>query len=160
MTFRPVPACVFPYRVRLTMILNDAVPVFCAESVAEHLTTVRPIGNRLPEGGSQRTSTAPSSLSVAVTLYVTRTRFAPLGARTVFEVAPINLGGVRSNSIPGAARVPFHVSVPTPALSERSTVPLPDADWKTPVPPVIVKFCGSFRTGSRSTHWAPSASAN
>ena len=91
------------------MILNDAFPVFCAESVAEHLTTVRPIGNRLPEGGSQRTSTAPSSLSVAVTLYVTRTRFAPLGARTVFEVAPINLGGVRSNSIPGAARVPFHV---------------------------------------------------
>ena len=42
---------------RLTVTLNDAFPVFPLVSVAEHLTTVRPIGNRLPERGAQVTGT-------------------------------------------------------------------------------------------------------
>ena len=75
-------------RLRLTVILNDALAVFALVSVAVQLTTVRPIGNRLPERGAQVTGTSPSAPSLAVTLYVTRTRRARLGARTVFEVAP------------------------------------------------------------------------
>jgi hypothetical protein len=39
------------------VILNDAFAVFALESVAEHLTTVRPIGNRLPERGLHVTGT-------------------------------------------------------------------------------------------------------
>ena len=46
-----------PYLFALTVILNDAFPVFALESVAEHLTVLRPIGNRLPERGSQATGT-------------------------------------------------------------------------------------------------------
>jgi hypothetical protein len=47
---------------------NDAFAVFALESEAEHLTTVRPIGKRLPERGKQMTGTAPSTASAAVTL--------------------------------------------------------------------------------------------
>lgn len=45
------------HRVGLTVILNAAFAVFALESVAEHLTIVRPIGNRLPERGKQVTGT-------------------------------------------------------------------------------------------------------
>src|SRR5688572_5299724 len=90
----------------ITVILNDVFPVFALESVAEHLTTVRPIGNRPPERGSQMTRTCPSTLSLAVTSYVTRALFAPLGARTVFDVAPLSVGGVTSNSKFGTSSVP------------------------------------------------------
>jgi len=39
------------------VILNAAFAVFALESIAEHLTTVRPIGKRLPERGLQVTGT-------------------------------------------------------------------------------------------------------
>ena len=45
------------HRLRRTVILNAAFAVFPLESGAEHLTAVRPIGNRLPEGGVQVTGT-------------------------------------------------------------------------------------------------------
>ena len=45
------------YRVGLTVTLKDAFAVFALESVAEHVTTVRPIGNRLPDRGVQVTGT-------------------------------------------------------------------------------------------------------
>ena len=80
------------------MTLNTAFAVFALESVAEHSTELCPIGNRVPERGVHPTGTRPSAASVAITLYVTRTRFAPLGARTVFGAAPLSLGGVVSKS--------------------------------------------------------------
>ena len=40
-------------RVRLTVILKAALAVFALESVAEHLTTVLPMRNRLPDRGAQ-----------------------------------------------------------------------------------------------------------
>ena len=46
-----------PYLAFLTVILNDVLPVFALESVAEQLTTVRPIGNRPPERGVHVTGT-------------------------------------------------------------------------------------------------------
>ena len=109
------------HRLRRTVILNAAFAVFPLESVAEHLTMVRPIGNRLPERGLQVTGTWLSALSLAVTLYVTRTLFAPLGARTVFDVAPLSVGGVTSNSSPGTTSVPVHVSSPPPPPSHAYT---------------------------------------
>jgi hypothetical protein len=42
------------------------------------------------------------------------------GARTVFGSAPVRVGGVTSNSIPGAASVPVHCSVPAPPPSGRA----------------------------------------
>jgi hypothetical protein len=45
------------YRVGLTVTLKDAFAVFALESVAEHVTTVRPIGNRLPDRRVQVTGT-------------------------------------------------------------------------------------------------------
>ena len=50
------------------MTINLAVAVLALESVAEHLTTVRPIGNRLPDRGTQVTGTWPSTESLAVTV--------------------------------------------------------------------------------------------
>ena len=47
--------------------LNAAVPLLALESVAEHLTAVRPIGSRLPDFGTQVTGTWPSLASLAVT---------------------------------------------------------------------------------------------
>ena len=58
----------FSYLAFLTVTLNDAFRVLALESVAEQLTTVRPIGNRLPDRGWQVTGTRSSTASVAVTL--------------------------------------------------------------------------------------------
>jgi hypothetical protein len=48
--------------------MNLAVDVLALESVAEHLTTVRPIRNRLPDRGAQSTGTRPSTASLDVTV--------------------------------------------------------------------------------------------
>src|SRR5947199_326836 len=55
--------------------------------------------------------------------------------------APAIVGGVRSNSIPGTTRVPFHVSRPgAPGPFEKwSIVPVPEAPANLPDPPVTVK---------------------
>jgi hypothetical protein len=50
------------------MIGNLADRVFPLVSVAEQPTTVRPIGSRLPDRGTQVTGTWPSTASLAVTL--------------------------------------------------------------------------------------------
>jgi hypothetical protein len=48
--------------------MNLVDPVFALASVAEQRTVVRPILNRRPDRGWQVALTAPSTLSVAVTL--------------------------------------------------------------------------------------------
>ena len=51
-----------------TVIVNDARAVLAPESVAAHLTVLRPTLNWLPDLGMQVTGTCPSLASVAVTL--------------------------------------------------------------------------------------------
>jgi hypothetical protein len=70
---RDPPSC---YRLRLTVTVKRAVAVLPLPSVAEHVTSVRPTLKRLPEAGRHETTTDPSRSSVAVTWYLTRTRFA------------------------------------------------------------------------------------
>ena len=79
---------IYPWQVNATVIVNNAVAVLPASSVAVHSTVVLPIGNTEPEGGSHeivispptsscvRTFSSssvavPSTLSSAVTVYVT-----------------------------------------------------------------------------------------
>ena len=125
------------------------------QSVAEHLTTVRPTRKSTARRGfCSDESTTPSSLSVAVTLK--RPMRDALGLSASSFLGRADQLGRASGRTPSRLAI-----VPLPRLVRRqrsvtSTVPLPD-DRKTPVPPVIVKFCGSFRTGSRSTHWAPAS---
>jgi hypothetical protein len=52
----------------LTVIVNLAVALFPLLSVAEQLTTVRPILKRLPDLGRHDAGTAPSTSSRAVTV--------------------------------------------------------------------------------------------
>src|SRR6266542_521072 len=108
-------------------MVNFAADVFPLVSVAEQVTTVRPIRKRVPDRGLHDTGTAPSTSSRALTAKVTGTRLASRGARTVLPTAPLSDGAVTSNSSPGTTSVPFHVSLPRPPPTERSTVPLPDA---------------------------------
>jgi hypothetical protein len=82
------------------VILNLAVRVLPLVSVAEHVTRVRPIRNRVPDLGLHETGTAPSTSSRAATENLTRTRFTPRSARTVRLTAPVTVGGVTSNSRP------------------------------------------------------------
>src|SRR6266511_415991 len=93
--------------------MNDAVRVLALLSVAEQRTSVRPILKRLPDFGLHETGTLPSTASAASSLYVTRMRFIPRGARTILSTAPVIVGGVRSNSKLGTTNVPVQVSVPT-----------------------------------------------
>jgi hypothetical protein len=55
-------------RARLTVIVNSARRVLALESVAEHLTLVRPGLKKPPERGVQATGTGPSTASWAVTV--------------------------------------------------------------------------------------------
>lgn len=107
------------------MTVNDALLALALESVAEHLTLVRPTLNRLPDRGVHVDGTLPSTTSFAVTVYVTRAWLAPSGARTVRGRTPSSTGGITSNSCPGSVSIPVQVSDPNPPLIERSTVPLP-----------------------------------
>lgn len=128
------------------MTLKRAIAVLPLPSVAEHVTIVRPTLKRLPEAGRQETATDPSTSSVAVAWYFTRTRFALRGARTAFDVAPLIVGAVTSNSRRGTTMLPVHVSAPVTLRpggpATRVSVPLPDAPTYAPVPPVTVNACG------------------
>lgn len=106
---------------------NRAEALFPLVSLAVQVTTVRPTLKKEPERGRHAAGTAPSTASRAVTLYATRARFAFLGTRMVFDTAPIIAGGAVSNSSPGTVNIAAHRSTPVPPLSDRSTVPLPDA---------------------------------
>ena len=124
------------------MIAKWVVWVFALVSVAEHRTTVRrPTRKKLPDFGWQATRTAPSTPSLALTVYRTRIRRALRGARTSLFAAPMILGGVRSNSNPGTTRVPLYESRPRkPAPFERWSIePAPEAPANVPDPPVTVK---------------------
>jgi hypothetical protein len=52
----------------LTLTANLAAPALPLESVASHVTKVRPIGKRAPDRGAHATRTCPSTASIAVTL--------------------------------------------------------------------------------------------
>src|SRR5207244_10626635 len=69
----------------LTWTMNEPEAVLPVESVAVQLTVVSPIGNVLPEGGSQSTGTSPSTASVALAEYVT---VAPAGPGASTESVP------------------------------------------------------------------------
>src|SRR6266540_1098774 len=129
------------------MTLKRAIAVLPLPSVAEHVTIVRPTLKRLPEAGRQETATDPSTSSVAVAWYFTRTRFALRGARTAFDVAPLIVGAVTSNSRRGTTMLPVHVSAPVTLRpggpATRVSVPLPDAPTYAPVPPVTVNACAA-----------------
>ncbi len=56
------------YRRRFTVMANAAVLVLPLESVAEHVTVLRPGRKRVPEPGLHATAREASALSVAVTL--------------------------------------------------------------------------------------------
>jgi hypothetical protein len=64
----------------------------------------------------------------------------------VLDLAPLIVGGVRSNSRPGTVIVPVQVSVPSTSRpgepATRVSVPLPEAPTYAPVPPVTVTACG------------------
>src|SRR5690242_15252493 len=109
----------------------------------------------LPECGVHVTGSAPSPGSFAATLYVTRARFAPLGAMTALERAPLITGGVVSNVYPGTVSVPDQVSFPAPVDRWTSTtVPLPCAPAYTPVPPVTVKSKDTGAAEQLQADWA------
>src|SRR5262249_28235161 len=55
------------YRRRFTVIVNLAVCLFALASVAEQVTSVRPLGKRLPDRGLHDAGTAPSTSSWALT---------------------------------------------------------------------------------------------
>ena len=107
--------------------MNAAVAVLALVSFAEHETRVRPTLNELPDFGVQRVASAPSRSSRAVTRKATRAVLSPRFAVTTLFAAQAMVGRVTSNSSPGTTSVPVHVSVPEPALTERSTVPPPEA---------------------------------
>ena len=81
--------------VSLTVMVNDAVPVLPAVSVAEQLTVVVAIGNVEPEAGVHVTGREPSTRSVAVAANVTTLPDA-LVASTVWFGGTVTTGGVVS----------------------------------------------------------------
>jgi len=78
-----------------TVTLKDAVAVFPCASVALQVTVVVPTGKVLPELGLQLGVSAPSTLSVALAVYVTGTPLA-LVALTVMSAGTVTTGGVVS----------------------------------------------------------------
>ena len=74
--FAPRGGSASAYRRCRTVILKLAVAVLALVSVAEQWTRLRPMRNRLPEGGRHLTGTGPSTASLAVTRNFTRTLFA------------------------------------------------------------------------------------
>ncbi len=125
------------------MTVKVAAAAFALESVAEQATFVLPIGKRVPELGLHVTGREPSRSSWADTRKATRADFTPFLAFTVLLAAPVSVGCVTSNAMPGTSSVPVQVSRPCrPVLvvppSRRSSVPLPVAPAYIPVPPVTV----------------------
>ena len=94
------------------MIANAAVAELPLRSFAEQLTRVLPSLKRALDLGEQVAGSTPSRSSRAPTLKVTRTVFAPRGARTTRFVAPLRTGRVTSNSRSGTVNVAVHVSRP------------------------------------------------
>ncbi len=68
-----------------TCTLKLPSAVFPAESLAAQLTLVSPIGKRLPDGGAQITGTAPSTWSIAWTLYATIAPAWPVASATTLD---------------------------------------------------------------------------
>ena len=81
--------------VSLTVMVKDPVPVLLAASVAEQFTVVVAIGNVEPEAGVHVTGTGPSTLSVAVAVYVTAAPDGPVASAVIGE-GSVNTGGVVS----------------------------------------------------------------
>jgi hypothetical protein len=98
--------------VSLTVIVNDAVPVFPAASVAEQLTVVVVIGKVEPDAGLHVAVIEPSTLSVAVTVKLTEAPDGPV-ASTVIGEGTVSTGGVVSELLPLLDTVTEMLRVPT-----------------------------------------------
>ena len=81
--------------VSLTVMVKDPDPVLLAASVAEQFTVVVVIPNVEPEAGMHVTGTVPSTLSVAVAVYVTTAPDGPVASAVIGE-GSVNTGGVVS----------------------------------------------------------------
>ena len=88
--------------VSLTVMVNDAVPVLPAASVALHVMVVVAIGNVEPEAGEHVAGRGPSTSSVAVAVNVT-TLPAELVASNVILAGTVRIGGVVSAVLPPSA---------------------------------------------------------
>jgi hypothetical protein len=98
--------------VSLTVIVNDAVPVLPAESVAEQFTVVVVIGKVEPDAGVHVAVIEPSTLSVAVTVKLTEAPDGPV-ASTVIGEGTVSTGGVVSELLPLLDTVTEMLLVPT-----------------------------------------------
>src|SRR5688572_32865125 len=87
-----------PLNFTMTRTVNLPWATLPASSVALHLTVVEPSGNSAPDGGAHATTGSGSTLSVAVTWYLTR---APLRlvATTVIVPGSFSVGGVASPTV-------------------------------------------------------------
>jgi hypothetical protein len=77
------------------MTVNEPLELFPAASSAVQLTVVVPIANVRPDAGVQDTTGLGSTLSVAVTAYVTLAPDGPV-ALTPIGVGSVNTGAVTS----------------------------------------------------------------
>src|SRR5450755_802527 len=88
-----------------TFTANPAVPVFPARSVAAHTTAVTPTANRVPDGGTHRTGTGPSTASTAAVRYLTTTPVRRV-ASAVISGGTLTTGGVVSATTTGNDALP------------------------------------------------------
>ena len=77
----------------LTVTVNEQLPGFPAESVAEQLTVVTPFGKVVPDAGVQVGVIEPSQLSVAVAVKLTTAEQAPLDVFIVIGDGQVTTGG-------------------------------------------------------------------
>ena len=84
--------------VSLTVTVNDATPMLPIASVAEQLTVVVDIGNIEPEDGEQVGVIEPSTLSVAVAVYVAIAPDGPV-ASIVILAGTVTTGGMESTVV-------------------------------------------------------------
>ena len=111
-----------PLNFTMTRTVNVPWATLPAASVALHLTGVEPSGNSAPDGGEQATTGLGSTLSVAVTSYLTR---APLRlvANAVIVPGSFSLGGVASPTV--TVNVAVGEALPWRSTAEQLTSVLP-----------------------------------
>src|SRR5689334_4868773 len=81
-----------------TVMVNDPSARLLWASVAWQFTVVVPSGNRLPDGGTQMTSTLPSTMTTAVAVKLTTAPPGPVDG-TVMLAGRVSTGGVVSTTL-------------------------------------------------------------
>src|SRR6266498_2270073 len=110
--------------VSTTVTVNEPCPVLPCASVALHCTVVVPSGNVEPLAGVHVTATLPSTMSVALAVYVTTAPLA-LVASAVMFAGSVSAGGVVSTTVTWNVAVPvlccvsvaLHVTVVVPSAN-------------------------------------------